>query len=216
MFPPEDAARLLARCHRRCCVCHRFCGVKIELDHIEQRVDGGSDDIENAIPVCFECHAEIHSYNDRHPRGRKFRPDELRLHKQQWLDICERSPHLLLQAPYDRDVGPLQALLDELEFNRKVAAYSGDWMGCPFRDQQFSRAISEGAVAVLDDSLKEKLIHAYVGAGRANEWVASALQMPRSTSIASAAISTAERGLREAAGPINAAIDALLAFLSPS
>jgi hypothetical protein len=31
--------------------------------------------------VCFECHPEIHSYNDKHPRGRKFLPEELQLHK---------------------------------------------------------------------------------------------------------------------------------------
>jgi len=59
--------------------------VKIETDHIIPEADGGGDEIENAIPVCFECHAEIHSYNGRHPRGRKFLPDELRAHKALWL-----------------------------------------------------------------------------------------------------------------------------------
>jgi hypothetical protein len=81
-FPCKDVEILLAACHRRCCICHRFCGVKIETDHIEQAAEGDSDKIENAIPVCFECHAEIHSYNDKHPRGRKFTPDELRHHKE--------------------------------------------------------------------------------------------------------------------------------------
>lgn len=71
-FERDEVSDLLARCHRRCCVCHRFCGVKMETDHIIPTEDGGDDSIENAIPVCFECHAEIHSYNDSHPRGRKF------------------------------------------------------------------------------------------------------------------------------------------------
>ena len=76
-FPRDQVSELLARRHRRCCVCHRFCGVKIETDHIKPKEQGGGDSIENAIPVCFECHAEIHSYNDKHPRGRKFLPEDL-------------------------------------------------------------------------------------------------------------------------------------------
>jgi HNH endonuclease len=70
--------------------------VKIETDHIVPAESGGSDHIENAIPVCFECHAEIHSYNDKHPRGRKFQPQELQLHRDQWLKICSERPELLI------------------------------------------------------------------------------------------------------------------------
>ena len=87
-FPRDQVDELLKACHRRCCICHRFCGVKIETDHIVPSVEGGADTIDNAVPVCFECHAEIHSYNDMHPGGRKFRPAELRGHKEQWLEIC--------------------------------------------------------------------------------------------------------------------------------
>src|SRR5947207_6124741 len=95
----------------------------METDHIQPKAEGGSDQIENAIPVCFECHAEIHSYNDQHPRGRKFRPDELRAHKQQWLEICRNHAEVLLAAARSSDVGPLQALIDELAFNIGVTRY---------------------------------------------------------------------------------------------
>ena len=50
-FDRNEVAGLLAACHRRCCICHRFCGVKIETDHIRPAVDGGDDSIANAIPV---------------------------------------------------------------------------------------------------------------------------------------------------------------------
>ncbi len=90
-FPADAVSKLLADCHRRCCICHRFCGVKMETDHIVPRADNGPDDIDNAIAVCFECHAEIHLYNDRHPRGREFRPEELRRHRDQWLEVCRTS-----------------------------------------------------------------------------------------------------------------------------
>jgi HNH endonuclease len=53
-FPQNDVDDLLVQCHRRCCICHRFCGVKIELDHIiPQSEPASNDDISNAIPVCF-------------------------------------------------------------------------------------------------------------------------------------------------------------------
>jgi hypothetical protein len=29
-FPQKDVDELLTACHRRCCICLRFCGVKIE------------------------------------------------------------------------------------------------------------------------------------------------------------------------------------------
>jgi L-lactate utilization protein LutB len=90
-FNQKDAEVLLVACHRCCCVCHRYCGVKIELDHMMPGYDGGEDSIENAIPVCFECHAEIHMYNTQHPRGRQFRLTELRAHKEQWRAICAKG-----------------------------------------------------------------------------------------------------------------------------
>jgi hypothetical protein len=74
--------------------------------------------------VCFECHAEIHSYNDKHPRGRKFQPQELRLHKDQWLKICSERRELLIAPTRHADVGPLQALIDELDFNGTLARKS--------------------------------------------------------------------------------------------
>ena len=91
----------------------------METDHIVPNGEGGTDEIENAIPVCFECHAEIHSYNPDHPRGRKYTEGELRQHKNQWLKLCKRTPESLIKSFLQSDLGPLQALLDELEFNIK-------------------------------------------------------------------------------------------------
>jgi len=171
-FNRDEVSRLLVACHRRCCICHRFCGVKIETDHIESSADSGSDDIENAIPVCFECHAEIHSYNVRHPRGRKFQPDELRAHKKQWLEICSARPDIFMRATRDQDVGPLQALIDELEFNECIES-SGERQGCKFRDQQFSRAVHEGSISILHDDLRKLILDAYQVMGAANSAIES-------------------------------------------
>jgi hypothetical protein len=157
-FNRDDVTDLLVRCRRRCCICYRFCGAKIETDHIEQ---SGGDGIDNALPVCFECHAEIHAYNPAHPRGRMYTPDELRKHRDGWLDLCKNNPELLIQPPPDTDVGPLQALIDELEFNRNLAIHTDPCDVCPFLDTQFQRAIQEGALALLADELKNAVYEAY-------------------------------------------------------
>ena len=52
--------------------CHRYCGFKMELHHIESRSKSQNDSIENAIPLCFECHAEVQLYNNL-GCGRSFR-----------------------------------------------------------------------------------------------------------------------------------------------
>lgn len=167
-FNKEEVSELLARCHRRCCICHSFCGVKMETDHIVPKDDGGPDEIDNAIPVCFNCHAEIHSYNDRHPRGRKFRPDELRRHKDQWLRVCDNNPQSLVEQPSsDMNVGPLQALVDEVEFNL-AAVKAGDRSGCPLRDEQLLRAIRTGSLSLLAQDLKGAIYEAYVAVGHAS------------------------------------------------
>jgi hypothetical protein len=148
--------------------------VKIETDHIDPVADGGPDTIDNAIAVCFECHAEIHSYNDNHPRGRKFRPAELRGHKEQWLEICKNRPEVFMGAARDMDVGPLQALIDELEFNRVVVERTSlEYLGCPFLEEQFRRAIQTGGIATMLEDLKQTILTAYVAIRRANQKLSS-------------------------------------------
>lgn len=215
-FPQEKVSELLAQCHRRCCICHRFCGVKMETDHIVPQAEGGADDIENAIPVCFECHAEIHSYNDKHPRGRKFRSEELRRHKEQWLEICREHPDALVAAPRHIDVGPLQALIDELEFNQRVAASPGsDVQGCLFRDDQFKRAIQAGSVAILQDEIKKNLLEAYFAMGSANSLIHSAWQHPKGSNPWAEGVNEASKRITEAGPRIAGALAQLQKFLQP-
>jgi len=186
----------------------------METDHIVQAADGGPDTIDNAIPVCFECHAEIHSYNDRHPRGRKFLPEELRAHKEQWLDLCRTRPEILLQATRNSDVGPLQALIDELEFNVAVAkeATPSGW-GCPVREEQFGRAISEGAISTLEEGLKGSIIEAYAAMGRARACVAAELNQDAHSRALGKSVQMAMAALVDAIPKIMAAHEELLRFL---
>jgi HNH endonuclease len=214
-FPQRDVDELLVRCHRRCCLCHRFCGVKIETDHIVPAAEGGEGAIENAIALCFECHAEIHSYNDKHPRGRKFHPNELRMHKEQWLKICETKPEIFVEANRNADVGPLQALIDELDFNSVVSRYSSSYeQGCSFLDEQFRRATREGAVAILNELLKKSILEAYVAMGRANQSVSGAMSLPRDSNSWAEGSKAASEAIIKARPKIEEARKELLSFLS--
>jgi hypothetical protein len=169
-FDRNQVSELLAKCHRRCCICHRFCGVKIETHHTIP----GNDDIENAIPVCFECHAEIKLYDPTHPRGRRFQEDELKIHKKQWLDICQNNKSIFLEKRAIDDVGPLQSLIDELEYNINVSKYSKrDDLGCKFREVEFNRTITQGLLSLLPKEIKEVLIETYRRVSRMNSLIAS-------------------------------------------
>lgn len=92
-------------------------------------------------------------------------------------------------------MGPLQALIDELEFNLVVSGRSA-WteIGCLFHDEQLRRGIREGSISVLDEALKQTILDAYVSMGAVNERVAGILSQPYHSQ--SRASGTAE--LREA------------------
>jgi hypothetical protein len=186
----------------------------METDHIIQEADGGPDKIDNAIAVCFECHAEIHCYNDNHPRGRKFRPEELRMHRERWLQICRDSPSILLEASRALDVGPLQAVVDELEYNAVVSKYAAcEGRGALFREEQFERAIHEGVLAMLEPGLKESLCEAYRAMNLANECMHAERNMNSRDRGDGDKITAADRALKEAGPRIQAASQQLLRFL---
>jgi hypothetical protein len=165
-FKQSEVEMLLVACHRRCCVCHRFCGVKIEVDHIEGASTDGTGSASNAIPLCFECHAEVHHYNSQHPKGRRFQASELRSHRDQWLRLCSERPDMFVHAQPSPEAGSLQRLLSELEFNRILAGdeHPGGPLVRPgglFEVAQFRRAIADGTFDWLSEPLKSAIHEAY-------------------------------------------------------
>jgi hypothetical protein len=187
----------------------------METDHIVPKEEGGPDDIDNAIPVCFECHAEIHGYNDKHPRGRKFLPEELRRHKEQWLEICAEHPEALVSASRAADVGPLQALIDELALNAKVAAMPGSTeQGARFHDGQLRRAVGLGSIAILRDEIREAVLDAYVAMDAANQIVDGAWRHPKGSDPWANGVNEATKRIKEAQPKIAKAQAELLKFLA--
>lgn len=94
-FDQATRTKVLLWCDRRCCLCKKACGVNIEVHHLEP----GNDDIDNAMPLCFECHSEVMRYNDQHPRGTKYKIDELKTRRDQVYE--ELTRHLVPPIHYE-------------------------------------------------------------------------------------------------------------------
>ena len=88
-FSPEVKTQMFIRCDRLCCLCRKRCGTNIEAAHIIDEHEGGSNEEENGIPVCLDCHQEIGAYNAKHPKGNKFRPEELRARRDRVYKLVE-------------------------------------------------------------------------------------------------------------------------------
>jgi hypothetical protein len=88
-FSEDTIRKCLLWSARHCCLCGKDCGVDIEVAHIlgEEK----SDDIDSAIPLCYDCHAKIGRYTHAHPRGRRYRKDELKPRRDQVYEQYTRS-----------------------------------------------------------------------------------------------------------------------------
>ena len=91
-FPNAVREEALLRSGRTCCVCHRFVGLKIEVHHIDPEAKSRDNTIENAIPLCFDCHADMINYDPAHPKGTKYTPSELKRHRDSWYEKIASSP----------------------------------------------------------------------------------------------------------------------------
>lgn len=86
-FDPQTAEDLMVKAARCCCLCRQFKGQKLEVHHIVPEANGGPSTLDNGLPVCFDCHADVESYNHKHPRGRKYRPEELKRLRDEWFTL---------------------------------------------------------------------------------------------------------------------------------
>jgi len=90
-WPKEVKNEVLVKCGRHCCICHKFCGTKIELHHIILKSAGGEETADNCIPLCFDCHADQRSYDYKHPKGTKYSEEELIAHRDKWYQLAANN-----------------------------------------------------------------------------------------------------------------------------
>jgi len=121
----------------------------------------------------------------------------------------------MLLAARDGDVGPLQALVDELEYNKTVVQHSSGETsrGGLFHELQFLRATQEGMVAILAESLKAAILAAYVSMSRANQHILAEVNQDVKMKIQGTASINARNAITSAAPLIDAAHKELIRFL---
>src|SRR5260370_25405613 len=73
-------------------VCNRLHGVQVH--HIVPRHLGGSDDPSNAIPLCPNCHDEVHARYAPGRATRVYTERQLRGHLERPIDLASRQAHL--------------------------------------------------------------------------------------------------------------------------
>jgi hypothetical protein len=104
-FQEDDKIKMLLWCGRYCCLCGKNAGTDIEIAHISNK---GGNNIDNGIPLCYDCHAKIGHYNREHPRGNKYKPEELKERREQ---IYEEHTRNL--------VPPIHFYLDQSKINNE-------------------------------------------------------------------------------------------------
>jgi hypothetical protein len=76
-FPESVRLEVQKAAHFHCCLCH---ALGVEIHHIVAQADGGTDEFDNAAPLCPSCH-ETYGAN---PIKRKF----IREARDFWYEIC--------------------------------------------------------------------------------------------------------------------------------
>lgn len=97
-FPQRVVDQLLFRSARCCCLCHRYVGRHIEIHHIVPQAQGGADDFDNGMPLCYECHGKVDAYNREHPKGRKYQPTELKRHRDDWFAMVSERRVMVVEG----------------------------------------------------------------------------------------------------------------------
>lgn len=89
-FRTREVARLLVETGRRCAICRSLHNVQVH--HIRPRALGGTDDIENAIPLCPNCHNEVHGSYALGRVTRRYTEAELREHLRRARELAAVLP----------------------------------------------------------------------------------------------------------------------------
>lgn len=90
-FSKQVKDEILVKSVRHCCVCHKGVGLNIEVHHIKPKKQEGEDTLDNAIALCFNCHADAGHYFAGHPKGTRLSPEELKKHKANWFEIVDKN-----------------------------------------------------------------------------------------------------------------------------
>jgi len=127
--------QLLVEAGHRCTICSEKC---FEIHHIIEQADGGTDDPENLIVLCPNCHQH------RYHRSGEFTRDQLRLYKTNLKDRNEIEKRLLLNLEEIRsEIGSVPAEDSESQLRRELE--EATQLVSPERSPSLHERVSETA-----------------------------------------------------------------------
>lgn len=88
-FAKVDVDDLLVNTGRMCAICNRPHGVQVH--HIIPLHSGGNDEKENMIPLCPNCHDEVHTKNAPGRTTRAYSENELRGHLKRTIQLARKQ-----------------------------------------------------------------------------------------------------------------------------
>jgi len=106
-IPNNIVDELMVKCGRRCCICRRFDPLHLHVHHIVEQAEGGTDEIDNLIPVCLTCHSDVHTHTKL---TRRFTANELKGHKAVLIEMVANGTLL----PIDKEKDNADILIDNL------------------------------------------------------------------------------------------------------
>jgi hypothetical protein len=111
-FQQEEAEKLLSATGRRCCICGLLHNV--QLHHIVPEKEEGRDDIDNAIPLCPNCHDNVHASHIPGRTTRSYTANELKLHRQRTIESVHRGTQWVpVNYVQEKDIAPLSRPIEE-------------------------------------------------------------------------------------------------------
>jgi hypothetical protein len=159
-FPQNVKDDALIACGRHCVLCHRHVTLKIECHHIVLEEKGGPNTLDNCIPLCFDCHADMRGYDFKHPKGNKYSEKELRTRRDNWYKryadtgAAVASPeHLAL----DRQT--FLRFRQRLPYGEVIRPLQERYNGAPMRNPWYNRLalLAEEPLDVADEYLDADL-----------------------------------------------------------
>ncbi|HAT7728841.1 TPA: HNH endonuclease [Enterobacter cloacae] len=109
-IPDSIAAKILVKSARHCCICRRFSPLQIQIHHIVEQSEGGSNDEDNLIPICILCHSSIHT---KMQMTKGFSREELKGHRDAVYDMVEKGKLPLQPQMTGEEMHALSAVVIE-------------------------------------------------------------------------------------------------------
>lgn len=87
-IPPELIDSMMVKCGRCCCICRKFKPTQLQVHHIVEQANGGTDEEGNLIVTCMSCHTDIHTHV---PFARRFSVAEQKGHRDATVQLVEKG-----------------------------------------------------------------------------------------------------------------------------